>query len=65
MTRHQKESKRAAKRALELYEIGQKEEARRIAKKVSWRTLFLETYKESFATYTAIEITDKLKGVEQ
>lgn len=65
-----KQSKNTARKALHLYEIGQKEDARRLAKRVSWRTLFLEACDlqaypyESNAACNAVETTDKLKGIE-
>lgn len=60
-----KQSQNTARKALHLYELGQKEDARRLAKRVSWRTLFIEAYKSSFVTNYAIGTTDKLKGIEE
>lgn len=62
-----RQSQNTARKALHLYEIGQKEDARKLAKRVSWRTLFLEAQRKNIFVNPkpAIETTDKLKGIEE
>ena len=70
MTKHQKEAQAYAKKALEQYELGNRADAKKLAKRVSWRTLFLEAY-DSFHWLEltirldeARDLADKLKGIE-
>jgi hypothetical protein len=63
MTKHQKETKRNLDRIDDLWVNGNKEDARRLAKRVSWRTLFL--YHSDFLDQgNSIDITDSLKGID-
>ena len=68
MTKHQKEAQAYAKKALEQYELGNRADAKKLAKRVSWRTLFKAAYNghscQALSVGEACRLTDKLKGIE-
>jgi hypothetical protein len=63
MTKSQKETKRNLDRIDDLWVNGNKEDARKLAKRVSWRTLLL--YLTEFIEYdSAIYLADDIKGID-